>query len=230
VETLFPVMVEIIAVRETPRVKEAGMSQVIVAPLEEAPETPPCRPFRLTDAMILTAGAAIWLSGGVHLFVLLAQTFADLCRHAWWSREYLPERWPRFWHGIHDDVRNTLWYGVQLAFVALFGMTPAYVILRLIRPRPPLLALLRQPGMVAALSMIFGLFWGTGWLLMLFPRKVDSLTAAPAAAGGAVALAWVVLAMSRQWKSEPGWIDRLGRILGIVAIGTALVGLVIFRI
>jgi hypothetical protein len=78
--------------------------------------------------------------------------------------------------------------------------------------------------------MVFGLFWGTGCLIYLFPDKVDSTTAAPAAIGGAVALSWVVLALSRLWEPEQGWVDRVGRFLGCAAIGTALLGLVVYRI
>jgi hypothetical protein len=112
----------------------------------------------------------------------------------------------------------------------LFGMTPAFFILRLRRPHPPMRVLLRQPGTVAGLAMVFGLFWGTGCLLVLFSDQVDSMTAAPAAIGGAVAAGWGILALSRQGQSERGWVDRLGRVLGCIAIGTGLLGLVIHRI
>ena len=98
------------------------------------------------------------------------------------------------------------------------------------QPRPPLGTLLRQPGTVAGLAMVFGLFWGTGGLLWLFPDKFDSMIAAPTAVGGAVVIAWIALALTRNWKPEPGWVDRMGRILGCAAIGTALLGLVVFRI
>jgi hypothetical protein len=97
-------------------------------------------------------------------------------------------------------------------------------------PRPPLRALLRQPGMVAGLAMAFGLFWGTGGLISLFPDRFDSMNAAPSAIGGTVAAAWGALALSRRWEPEPGWVDRVGRVLGCAAIGTELLGLVVFRI
>jgi hypothetical protein len=34
-----------------------------------------------------------------------------------------------------------------------------------------------------------------------------------------VALAWALLAITRRWKSEASWIDRLGRMLGVLWIG-----------
>jgi hypothetical protein len=45
-----------------------------------------------------------------------------------------------------------------------------------------------------------------------------------------VALAWTALALTRRWQTGAGWIDGLGRLLGAVAIGNAVIGLVIFRI
>jgi hypothetical protein len=197
---------------------------------DRATETVRCREFRLSDAMVLIAGAALALSGGAHLLVLLAGEFARLCGEAAAHREDLIAHWPIFWRVTHDHLRNTLWYGFQAAVMVLLGMTPAFLVLRLRRPRPPLRALLRQPGTVAALSMVFGLFWGTGFLVYLFPDKVDAMTAAPAAIGVAVAAGWGALALSRRWEPEPGWVDRMGRALGCAAIGTALIGLLIFRI
>ena len=138
--------------------------------------------------------------------------------------------WPAFWAVVHHPLKNSLWYGFQVTGIFLFGMTAAFLAVRLRQPRPTLLALLRQPGLVAGLAMVLGLFWGTGFLIILFPDKVDSMTAAPIAVGGTVVVGWVVLALSRKWAHEPGWIDRLGRILGCAAIGTAILGLMIFRI
>jgi hypothetical protein len=209
---------------------EVEMAHDMVADQDQAANPTPCHGFRISDAMILLAGVAVALSAGCHLLVLLADMLARLSREAMAHREDLITHWPVFWSATHDSLRNTLWYGFQVAEMFLFCLTPAFFILRLRRPRPPLRALLRQPGTVAALAMIFGLFWGTGSLLALVPAQVDSMTAAPAAIGGAVAAGWGILALSRQWQAGRGWIDRLGRILGCLAIGTALLGLLIHRI
>src|SRR5262249_33861498 len=139
-----------------------------------------CRGFRLSDAMVLVAGAALALAGGAHLLVLLADALVRLCGAAAAHRDDLPEHWPVFWAATRGDRRNPLWSGFQVAGTALLGLTPAFLVLRLRRPRPPLRALLRQPGAVAGLAMVLGLLWGTGLLLSLFPERVDSMTAAPA--------------------------------------------------
>jgi hypothetical protein len=205
------------------------MDEDTAASPEQATEPMRCREFRLSDAMILVAGAALSLSGA-HLLVLMADAFRQLCREAVLNRDVLLGPWPAFWVAIRNDLRSTLWYAFQVAGMVLLGMTPAYFVLRLRRPRPPLRTLLRQPGMVAVLAMAFGLFWGTGGLISLLPERFDSMNAAPSAIGGSVAAAWGVLALSRRWEPEPGWVDRVGRVLGCAAIGTALLGLVVFRI
>lgn len=197
---------------------------------EPAVETAHCRAFRLSDAMILLAGTALALAGGSHFLPLLADIFGQLCREAAAHGGDLPNNWSVFWAATHDSLRNAVWYGFQVAGAFLLGLTPAFLVIRLRRPRPPLRTLVRQPGMMAALAIVFGLFWGTGGLLWLLPGKVDAFTAAPTAAGGAVAVSWIVLALARSWKPEAGWVDRIGRALGCAAIGTAMLGLVVFRI
>jgi hypothetical protein len=189
-----------------------------------------CRPFRVSDAMILVIGASLTLAAGSHLLRLMGETLGRLLREAASHQEDLIADWPVFWRYTHDHLRNTLWYGFQFAGSLLIGMTPVFLVLRLRRPRPAWRALLRQPGTAAALAMVFGLFWGTGCLLTAFPERVDPMTAAPAAIGGSVGAAWLILALGRRWDPEPGWIDRLGRILGCIAIATALIGLVVYRI
>lgn len=189
-----------------------------------------CRKFRLSDAMILLAGAALALSAGSHLLVLLAEMLGRLCREVMAHRADVVANWPLFWGATHDSLRNTLWYAFQVVEMFLFGMTPAFFAIRLRRPRPPLRTLLRQPGTVAGLAMVFGLFWGTGGLLWSFPGMVDTMTAAPTAVGGAVAIGWIAVALSRWWKPEAGWVDQIGRVLGCAAIGAALLGLMVFRI
>jgi hypothetical protein len=72
--------------------------------------------------------------------------------------------------------------------------------------------------------------WWTGFLLWALPDRVDGSTAAPVAVGSAVAVSWIILALSRRWHAEPGWPDRIGRFLGATAIGMALLFAVVHRI
>src|SRR5262245_31292631 len=125
------------------------------------------RTFRISDAMALIAGMALVLAAGSHIIALWADMVGRLVREVVAHREALPGHWPLFWGATHDSFRNTLWYGFQLAESVVFVMTPVFFYLRLRRPRPPLRDMVRQPGVVAGLAMVFGLFWGTGALLVL---------------------------------------------------------------
>jgi hypothetical protein len=121
--------------------------------------------------------------------------------------------------------------------------------LRLRQPRPPLRKLARQPGMVACCAAILtlvlevlGIILGE---LILPPNAVIARTIPPyvklslpegilhdvrgtvvlqANAGGAVAAAWLILALIGAWRSEPSWIDRFGRALGLswLAVNVAM--------
>jgi len=205
------------------------MTDETVTSLDRAAE--PCgREFRLADAMILLAGLALSLAAGAHILVLLAAEAGRLCMAAAVHREDLLSNSTMFWKYTHDHMRNTLWYGFQAAEMFLTGMTPAFFVLRLKRPRPSLGVILRNSGTAAGLAILFGLFWVTGLIHFWFPERFASETAAGIAVGGTVAVVWGVMALCRQWVAEPSWADRLGRLLGVTAIGTALIGLVVFGI
>lgn len=180
--------------------------------------------------MILIAGVAIVLAMGSYLFAFFAQDSVRLCRVAWANLAEIRENSPRFWRVVREPLAQVVSYGMQSASVVLVAMTPMFLIMRLRRPRPPWRALLIQPGMVAALSMVFGLFWLNGLVAILFPDWLAPIPRPWIAVGGSVAAAWLVLALFRRWKAEPGWVDRLGRLLGVIGIGTALLGLVMYLI
>ena len=165
-----------------------------------------------------------------HLLVLQAQEAGQLGAAAARHRGDLLSSGMMFWRATHDHLRNTLWYGFQAAESFLVGMTPAFFVLRLKRPRSPLRVVLWNSGTVAGLAIVFGFFWVTGQLFLWFPERLRFETAPAIAVGGTVAFVWEVMAIFRRWVAEPSWADRVGRLLGVTAIGTALVGLVVFRI
>jgi hypothetical protein len=107
---------------------------------------------------------------------------------------------------------------------------PVYLILRARQPRPPVRDLLRQPGTVAGLAVVFGFVWVTGWLHRLFFGRLTDAIVPAIAAGATVALAWAGLALTRSWESERSWVDRLGRLLGATAIATGAAAVSLFGI
>jgi hypothetical protein len=104
-------------------------------------------------------------------------------------------------------------------------MTTVFLLMRVQQPRPPIRALMRQPGTIAGLAVAFGLIFVAGWMhLFFFGRLIDG-TVIPIAVGGTVALAWTGLALVRRWQAERSWVDRGGRLLGATAIVVGLIAL-----
>jgi hypothetical protein len=210
---------------------EAATDSGAAAGLGPAGAPARCRKFGIFDAMIVLAGLAVALAAGGHLVVLLAHALGVLGREVAAHRDEVFEHWPLFWLATRRPLITVVSYAGQILMMLLLGMTPTFLVLRLRRPRPPWRVLLRQGGMAAALAIVFGLFWVTGALVILFPpSRVDSDNAAPLAAGGTVAAVWMALALSRRGAREAGWIDRMGRLLGGAAIGAAAGSLVLYRL
>jgi hypothetical protein len=107
------------------------------------------------------------------------------------------------------------------------------IIARLLRPRPSLRRVFWQPGTIACTVFLFwyAVYWAilvvTKWrLLKLGPQTTLNftpfdirLTLSMSLLGGfLLATSWATLAVSGRWRPEPSWIDRSGRVLGVVLI------------
>jgi hypothetical protein len=100
------------------------------------------------------------------------------------------------------------------------------LVLRFRQPRPPLHHVARLPGSAAAIVLPLAVamvqcpeffvevwrdtsgrawqfWWAQLWVSVLQPT------------GLAVAVAWSTLRFSGRWETERGWLDRLGRVIGI---------------
>ncbi len=162
------------------------------------------RRFTIADAMLLIAATAVGLS----------------VQRDWIAPVFRGPLYP-------------LRYYVDLPYLLLaplnFYWTLAFVAIRLRSPRPSPRRLGRQPGFIAGLAVILATLIhavlganlvfsarGVQWdrvdhlLLNLSPAQ----TIAPA-----VAVAWMVLAVSGRWRPNAGWIDRLGRFIGLTWLG-----------
>ena len=195
-----------------------------------AVEPRPCRKFSVGDAMILVAGVAFALAvGWSRLLVSLALQIAGLCQTiVAYNTPFFSTRRGLWWNHIWIFGSTVLWYGFRVSEEMLLCMVPIFLLLRLRRPRPRILALFKQPGTVAGLAAIFGLVWVTGWLHRLFVGKFNYWTMPAVAVGCTVAVAWVFLALSRKWEAEPGWIDGMGWLLGAIAIVNGLLAFAMF--
>jgi hypothetical protein len=195
-------------------------------------ETTRGRKFGIYDLMISIGGVALLLTYGQHNFLTLAEQFMSFCQtvaahfgiistRPFGPPQALMRSMAMFWSTV-------LWYGIQASEQVVLIMTPVFLLMRAGRPRPPIRALLRQPGTVAGLAVTFGLIWVRGWLHRLFFGRVVDGTATAIAVGGTVALAWAGLALARRWEAEPTWVDRMGRLLGAMAIAVGIMAFSLF--
>lgn len=206
------------------------MASEVTPGADRAEEPTRCREFGLSDAMVLVAGTAFLLSIEPYLLAKLTRALVRLARALALNRSDLLEHWPVAWIAIRNDLASALFTGERMLHHLLISLVPAFLIVRWKRPRPPLRALLRQPGTVAAVAAVFGALWVNGYLHLALGPNVDNRLPACLAIGGTVTLAWAVLALGRRWQGEPGWIDRLGRALGAAAIAHMILGILEFKI
>jgi len=160
------------------------------------------------------------------LMVLVAATGAGLAMF----RPYLASlNSPIFRNGAHHFRTIETTYGTW-SCVAAWWMI-ALLILQYRRPHPSRGRLVRRPGhsacCVAAVALVVGGVHELTRFAFGDPTGVPfsfhqlwitvSVRVGPAVAG-----AWLLLALSGRWQSDPGWIDRLGRVLGCCWIGWLL--------
>lgn len=153
----------------------------------------------------------------------------EMCRTVLAHDSLFYAKRPQVWsEHVANYWGSVLWYGLQVIEVLVLSMTPAFLLVRLRKPRPSLPALLRQPGSVAGLAVTIGYLWVFGWLDRLFPGTFHFRIGTAVAVGGTVAVAWALLALSRSWQAEPSWVDRMGRLIGAAAIAVAVLVIMLF--
>jgi hypothetical protein len=183
----------------------------------------PWREFRLLDAMILVAATA---SGcGVM---------------KWLNRGALRDLYAQCWDLLREGPGDNLAAVGQSILILADLMMPlvamvmlAFIAMRLLGPRPPFRRLARQPGIVAACasclaSVLIGLpvifvALVAGWddVSEWFVAE-EQVMLVTMCGGLAVLVSWVTLLLSRRWRAERSWVDRLGRAIGVFWIMAAL--------
>lgn len=130
-------------------------------------------------------------------------------------------------------------YGFWRAYLWLHGpgscviipWMAAMIAIRLRRPRPRLIRF--QPGFVACVAVMVSLLPGIAWFLTIRHRpgfqRAGAFEQTWAIATNwtetAVLGAWLALLISRKWRSEPSWVDRMGRVLGLYWIVSLCISL-----
>jgi hypothetical protein len=172
------------------------------------PPWPLRRRFSIADGMILVAATA----AGLGLARLGPMEWATGSMSGW------------FWKSLRFLL------GPATLFAAMLSLGLIFVRLR--RPRPRMVRVMRQPGMVAAVAVAatlavsalawssYDLFTGGGWSRGASVARYCRIHGDKF--GGAVAAAWVGLAIAGRWRPERSWVDRAGRVLGAFWIVTLL--------
>ena len=175
----------------------------------------PDRPFQVADAMILIAALIFAMA---------------------WDRGGLLDPLQRL-RALPPGPGGMAWrLATELAQV-VERLTPyltvgslAVLALRLRSPRPGWRRFIGSPGLVAcamgALGMVPALLtdlitnalsgrpWAIAWARTVEDLAPGNLAGLSAVVGMAVLVAWIAMAATRRWRTEPSWIDRLGRFLG----------------
>jgi hypothetical protein len=147
------------------------------------------------DVLEYHVGSTIDLSGGI----------APL--DAWW------------WYRLTGVLFGFFGLADALA-IDLFDLLPRLLLpaslcllfMRLLHPRPDRRALFTQPGWLASLAVIVGVLLipsAEFYFLVDLPQITPSLM---------VALAWLALSASGNWRPERSWLGRAGRLVGALWI------------
>jgi hypothetical protein len=159
------------------------------------------RRFTIADGMILVAAMAAGLA---------------LARAG-------PMEWMAWTGSGWFGKARRLLHGSATLFAAMMSL--GLIIVRLRRPRPRLVRVMRQPGMVASCAAavalaVTALGWTSydvihtgGWSARDSIARYCRIHGAKF--GPAVGAAWLGLWFAGRWRPERGWIDRAGRALGV---------------
>jgi hypothetical protein len=188
--------------------------------LMNQPLTP--RPFRIGDAMVLVAATAVAFAVLRHCWsVGIAFTTFGGNREQrlfFWLHQVVP--FPALWSLAvfaidRRDRRKGRRRGArQAGLVACYAATVALAI----------------TALIASAFLIVHILEDTRAIPKVLSHPTQMHSPPPFAdapmeeiAGAAVLGAWSAMAAGRRWRTEPSWIDRLGRVLGGIWIGLFLI-------
>jgi hypothetical protein len=154
---------------------------------------PRCRPFKLVDAMILVAAAALGMAS-------------------------MRPGWNQFQMFCAGNKMAPTWQAyVGMAqtglTIALLNLALAYVWIRLIPPHLAMSDLIRQPGMLVLVLLI-----GLAFLYMALSAFVPQGASMNLIIALALGLSWGAACRRYRSRAEPGWIEGLGRSFGVSVV------------
>ena len=188
---------------------------------------PRVRRFGLLDAMVLTGATAVPLRFSQKVMAAYDPGFSDPLSVIRNARE----------HGVFSaPVYILFWFEIAAPFLLAWAL--ALAVLRWMPPRPPRAEIARRAGSVAVTSMAAAVaFLAIGWVVLGLPliaigRFVAlgatqppqynlifrTILFATIGAGLAVAASWTSLLVGGTRAEGKDWIDRVGTVLGGLAL------------
>ncbi len=175
------------------------------------------RPFGILDGMTLVAALAVGIATVRWVFpevttVSLSQVI-ETVRKAMSERKWIEAL------SLIAEIKMFL-LNLPMALLSL-----ALLILRFRSPRPRRRRMFSQPGVMACVSVSATAIITA--LLALLSLMIPALRGTggdplngflvlgSSACGFAVAVSWMTLVLVGRWRPERGWIDRMGRVLGL---------------
>lgn len=176
-----------------------------------------CRPFTIADAMILIAATAVGLAWSLSFWKLFSATIKPF---------------DGTWAAVQQKVGE---FTIPTMPCLICG-TVALLIVRLRAPRPSWRRMSRQPGASASLAAsltILGTLFVTlgivtyvvsrdgvplGFWAMLPSVLMEFFVYFAPFVGFGVGIAWAMLGIQRRCRCETSWIDRMGRVMGVLWI------------
>jgi len=140
--------------------------------------------------MILVAVAAAWTA--------VIRPRWNQFQAVWMDSRKVPP-WQAYLGMAHSGLAVSLWMLVL-----------AYLVMRFLPPRPPRSDLLRQPGM-----LFLGLFAGLAILLMFLSAFIPLRGWTNGIEALTLGLAWLSACRRHRSRAEPGWIEVVGRLVGV---------------
>ncbi len=180
-------------------------------------ERPDVRRFGLADAMIFIIALGLGLALARPAIVLIADAIGSE---------------PRYWFQTVAGAVSLARFLNIVLLNFLFFLLPAFLIVRLRRPRPNCASLFCQPGFTGCAAPVAIVLATMPLVWLPLPEGAEQIisVAVQILLVLAVPLVWVVLIATRRWNPEPSWIDRLGRTLAVLGIFCTPSHLVLIRL
>jgi hypothetical protein len=138
--------------------------------------------------------------------------------------------WETFTLEVGYKATFTLAYKVGVwPAPSLISLSVVLLIVRLVPPRPSRPDFFRQPGNWAALAILSHMLYQVltmSWHEKLQPYfsripyhpNFNTFLFSNRFAGECIFVSWVTLALTGCWQAERSWMDRVGRVVGVLAI------------